>query len=233
MISVIIPTYQHAKTIALCIESLLAQTVPPDEIIVIDDGSTDKTRQIIERLGDRVQYHFQANQGAPSARNAGATLATGDLILFCDADIRMQPQMLQQLSKALSDHPEASYAYSGFFWGRKRFKSRPFDPQALRRGNYIHTASLIRRSAFPGFDPTLKRFQDWDLYLTMLENGHTGVAIEEELFDVMEVQDRKGMSLWLPSFAYRIPWKRLGWKPKVISDYEHAQQIVARKHHLV
>ncbi len=233
MISVVIPTYQHAKTIATCIESLLAQTVPPNEIIVIDDGSTDETRQAVESFGGRVHYRFQTNQGASCARNAGATLATSEFILFCDADIQAEPRMLERLSKALEEHPEASYAYSGFFWGRKRFPSRSFDPQALRRRNYIHTTSLIRRSAFPGFDPSLKRFQDWDLYLTLLENGHSGVAVHQELFTATEVPGRKGISTWLPSIAYKIPWNLIGWKPRAIADYEEARHIVKIKHDLI
>jgi glycosyltransferase involved in cell wall biosynthesis len=232
MISVVIPTYQHAKTIRACVESLLAQIVPPDELIVIDDGSTDETEEALKPFGLRVQYRFQTNHGASHARNAGAALASGDMILFCDADIQADPHLLEKLSQALREHPSASYAYSGFFWGRKRFRSRSFDPRALRRNNYIHTASLIRRSAFPGFDPALKRFQDWDVYLTMLENGQTGIAVPEELFRVLQTSGRKGMSHWLPSCFYQIPWHSFGWMPHTIRDYENAKQIVKIKHHL-
>lgn len=233
MISVVIPTYQHAKTIMSCVESLLTQTLAPGEVIVIDDGSTDKTMELLRRFETSITYQFQPNQGAPNARNAGAEIATGTFLFFCDADIQAKSTMLEKFSTALENHPEFSYAYSGFFWGHKRFKTRPFDAQALRQRNYIHTASLIRREAFPGFDPSLKRLQDWDLYLTMLENGHTGVAIDEELFTVLEAPGRTGMSSWLPSIAYRLPWDVIGWKPGAIEDFEEAERIIKVKHRLV
>lgn len=231
-ISVIIPTYQHAATIGACIRSLLSQTEQPSQIIVVDDGSTDSTRELVRTFGEQVSYVYQANQGAPNARNAGAALATGAFLLFCDADVIAEPEMLKRLRETLTAHPEASYAYSGFRWGTRRFRARPFDPEALRKNNYIHSASLIRSSDFHGFDPTLKRFQDWDVWLTMLERGQHGVAIDADLFQIQHVPGRQGISAWLPSIAYRLPWRLIGWKPKALRAYEAAREVIVKKHSL-
>lgn len=232
-ISVIIPTYQHASTIGACLTSLLKQTAVPKEIIVVDDGSTDQTRAVLEPFFDQIIYEYQSNQGAPIARNHGASLATGDLLLFCDADVIASPFLLERLHDALEEQPEASYAYCAFRWGSRLFRARPFDGEALRRQNFIHTTSLIRRQAFVGFDPSLKRFQDWDLWLTMLEQGHIGVAVGEELFRVVDVKGRQAISRWIPAFVYRLPWHWIRWKPAALRFYDEAHIIIANKHHLL
>lgn len=232
-ISVIIPTFQHGATLKACIESLLSQTVAPKEIIVVDDGSTDQTKEIVSAFSSVVSYQYQTNQGAPSARNFGAKLATGDFLIFCDADVIASPRMLERMFDALNQFPDASYAYSGFRWGTRVFSVQTFNPDLLRKRNFIHTTSLIRRQVFPGFDPGLKRFQDWDLWLTLLEQGCEGIGIDEELFQVIDVHGRKGISTWLPSVAYRFPWHLIHWKPAVLREYEMARDIIASKHQLV
>lgn len=232
-VSVIIPTYQHASTLDACLKSLLGQTVLPKEIIVVDDGSTDQTNVVLEPFFDQIIYEYQSNQGAPIARNHGASLATGELLLFCDADVIASPLLIERLRDALEEQPEASYAYCAFRWGSRLFRAKPFDGEALRRQNFIHTTSLIRRQAFVGFDPSLKRFQDWDLWLTMLEQGHVGVAVEEELFRVVNVKGRVAISRWVPALLYRFPWKWIGWKPSVLRAYDDARSIIVNKHHLV
>ncbi len=95
---------------------------------------------------------------------------------------------------------------------------------------YIHTTALIRREHFPGFDEKIKKFQDWDLWLTMLEQGHEGIWLPEVLFKVYTQKD--GLSSWLPKFFYRIPWKKLGIRIKAIEKYEKAREIIKKKHQL-
>ena len=230
-ISVIISSYQHGKTIARTIDAVLAQSRPADEILVVDDGSTDETRELVEGYGDRLSYLYQPNAGAPSARNYGFKQSTGDLVLFCDADVVMKPSMLEQLETELNAHPEVSYAYCRFKWGWKRFRCRAFDETALRKRNFIHTsAALIRREHFPEFDESIKKFQDWDLWLTMLDQNHVGTFVDEELYVVRQDRGRLNMSSWLPRFVYKIPWNIFGWKPKRIQRYEQAAKIIRDKH---
>lgn len=231
-ISIIIPTYQHATTIARCLESILVQTRRADEIVVVNDGSTDATSDVLNGFRERILVIDQENMGGNVARNVGFRASSGDLVLFCDADLIMRPNMLERLEKALVAHPEASFAYGGFRFGWKRFRSFPFSAELLRRMNYIHTSSLVRRDRFPGFDPAIRRFQDWDVWLTMSEQGRTGVFVDAELFRVIDRLDRPAISQWRPSWVYRIPWNRLGWRPESVKSYEAARGVIMRKHGL-
>ncbi len=229
-ISVIIPTFQHASTIARCLESVLAQTLQPSEIIVVDDGSTDNTAEILKPYEGRVKIMHQFNQGANTTRNAGFAVSHGERVIFCDADAVLRPIMLERLSAALDRNIEASYAYSGFKFGWKKFRSFSFNPMKLRNMNHIHTSALIRREHFPGFDPAIHRLQDWDLWLTMLEQGHTGVWVDEELFRIVDAHGRKGISQWRPTLWYTIPWQRLGWRPSSIRKFDEARETILAKH---
>jgi len=175
----------------------------------------------------------QPNQGAPTARNNGFAQSVGSFVLFCDADVEMRPEMLFELENALKTHPDASYAYSSFKWGWKSFSSFSFDAQRLRQMNYIHTSALMRRAVFPLFDVSLKRFQDWDLWLTILEKGGKGIFVEKELFTVVEEDRPERMSTWLPSLLIRFPWNIIGWMPKRVKKYMSAKEIIVKKHHLV
>ena len=231
-VSVIIPTYQHAQTIAECLESVFAQRLQPFEVIVVNDGSTDRTLEVLKPFLSRIHLINQPNQGGNMARNRGFAASTGERVVFCDADVIMRPKMLERLSHALDTHADVSYAYAAFQFGWKAFSSYAFDERRLKRMNYIHTTSLIRREHFPGFDSTIRRFQDWDLWLTMLEAGHRGVAVLEELFRVMDDHGRRGISQWRPSFLYHMPWHRLGWMPSSVRAYEEAKRVIVEKHHL-
>lgn len=233
-ISVIIPSYQHAVTIARCLDSILKQTLQPSEIIVINDGSTDNTLEVLKPYAEKIILINKENDGGnPNpTRNFGFEKSHGDLVIFCDADVVMREDMLEKLYKVLEVHPEASYAYSGFKFGWKAFSSFPFDVGRIKKLNFVHTSALIRREDFPGFDPNIKRFQDWDLWLTMMREGHIGFFVDEELFHVLESHGRKGISKWRPKIFYRIPWKRLGWMPAAVRKYEEAKEIIVKKHGL-
>jgi glycosyltransferase involved in cell wall biosynthesis len=230
-ISVVIPCFNHADVLRRTLESLSNQTLKASEIVVVDDGSTDHPESVASDFKERLPLRIirlERNQGAPHARNVGAGMTTAPLLLFLDADAELTPTALEDFAKTLNEHPEAAFAYSNFFWGTKRFRGRPFDADALKRRNFIHTSSLMRRESFPGFDETLKKFQDWDLWLTMAERGAKGIWIDQELF---RIEPRKqGMSRWMPRIAYWIPWQKLGFVPKDIANYREAEEIVRKKH---
>ncbi len=232
LVSVVIPTFQHAETLSACLDSVLDQTYPNIQIIVVNDGSTDNTAQVLEAYADRVTIINQENRGSNPARNRGLQEATGEFVIFCDADVRMKPEMIEVMMLALEDHPEASYAYSAFRFGWKRFGGLEFSADRLRERNFIHTSSLVRRADFPGFDESIKRLQDWDVWLTMLEAGKMGVLVPDELFTVTVSGTSRIGSSWLPSFLYRIPWNRLPWKPSAIAKYDAAREVIKQKHHL-
>ncbi|MFA7662314.1 MAG: glycosyltransferase family A protein [Patescibacteria group bacterium] len=225
-VSFIIPTYNNQKTIEKCLKSIFEQSFNDYEIIVVNDGSTDKTREILKKYRAKLKIIDQPNQGAPAARNRGFKVSTGEYIFFCDADILLVKNALEKMVSALDNYPQASYVYSSFHFGWKKFKLNPFDPEKLKQLNYISANSLIRRRDFPGWDESLKKFQDWDLWLTMLEKGRSGIWIPEMLFKV-QTKDSK-ISSWLPSFVYKIPWLKL----KRVKEYEVGREVVLKKHGL-
>lgn len=250
LISIIIPVYNHAHTLKRSVESIFRQTYRPLEVIVVDDGSTDNFAEVIKDCllltdGDNIgggsvlSVISQPNSGAPTARNRGFANSKGEYVIFWDADTLAQPQMLEKMFSALQKHPQAAYAYSQFKFGWKKIKSQRFDADKLKQVNYIDVTSLIRRSAisppYQGgvgvvaegpFDTSLKRFQDWDLWLSMLEQGKTGIFIPEVLYEKV-VGSREGISTWLPSFFYQLPWKT-----KEVKKYEEARGIILKKHGL-
>ncbi|HTM68915.1 MAG TPA: glycosyltransferase family A protein [Candidatus Binatia bacterium] len=229
-ISIVIPTYQHARELPLCLASIFGQEFKDFEVIVVNDGSTDGTDDAIKPFLGRVTYIKQENRGGNAARNRGWNESKGDYVLFCDADVIMRPDMLAKMLEALGQNPKAAYAYSSFKFGWKKFRLWPFDAARLREMNYIHTTSLIRREHFPGFDESIKRLQDWDLWLTMMEQGHSGVWVPEYLFQCLP--HKGGISLWVPKAFNAIPWKKLGIRMKNMEKLEEARRIMREKHHL-
>ncbi|MDQ7814869.1 MAG: glycosyltransferase family A protein [Patescibacteria group bacterium] len=230
-IAVVIPCFNHAKELAACLESLTRQTLQPAEVLVVDNVSEDHPEAIAEGFKDSLPLRiirFTEKQGAPAARNHGAESTTSARLIFLDADVVLETNALAHLSDALDKNAEAAFAYSNFYWDFKKFPSRPWDIAALHKMNYIHTTALVRRKAFPGFDETLKKFQDWDLWLTMAKNGAKGVFVDEYLFRVK--QRSSGISSWLPSFIHKVPWPIFGWMPKEIKKYRDAEKIIRMKH---
>lgn len=111
-VSVIIPTYNRAHYLPEALDSILNQTRPPEEVIIIDDGSTDHTSIVAERYGGRVRYFKTENRGKPTALNFGIPLARGSHVwLFDDDDVAL-PDALQSHVDFLVAHPEVAFSYS-------------------------------------------------------------------------------------------------------------------------
>jgi len=130
---------------------------------------------------------------APKKRNDGFKKSTQPFVFFCDNDIILPKNHLENLYNALKNNLNVSYAYSGYVGividpsnhpikNNFTIPTIPFNPERLRQGNYISTMALIRREAFPMFDENLKRLQDYDLYLTMMKCGNIGIAVENNEF---------------------------------------------------
>ncbi len=197
-ISVIIPTFNRAALLLQTLDSVFAQTRPAHEVIVVDDGSTDDTREAVARGGYPVVYHFQENAHLGAARNAGQRLATGDGLLFLDSDDLLAPRALDCLGVALAARPDAALAYcaSRFIDAGGNPTEAPFahpfyegDVWArLVAGNFIRTAGsvLIRRSALEKVGPwvtreRLRSNEDWEMWLRLAETGPF-VHLPEPLF---------------------------------------------------
>lgn len=192
IITVIITCYNHARYLSDAIESVLSQSYKFIELIVVDDGSTDNTREVAQRYAS-VKYVYQQNQGLSAARNTGIDHSTGNYIVFLDADDWFLPEALQSNYGYLSEKKELAFvsgsfetAYFNHAWsqtsGRLKLdnenryvviadktpvKSNHY--QHFLTGNYVimHAAVLYRRWVFDEFkyDTTLKACEDYDLYL--------------------------------------------------------------------
>lgn len=114
-VSVIVPTYNNANYIEEALKSIMAQDYQDYEIIVIDDGSTDKTREIVQSLGDNIKYVYQANQGLAGARNTGVQRSKGDYITFLDGDDIWETNNLSIKVKVLEEYPLLGAVFSDFF----------------------------------------------------------------------------------------------------------------------
>src|ERR671911_2120937 len=113
LVSVVIPCYNQAHFLGEAIESVLAQSYPRFEIIVVDDGSTDDTSKVAARYPG-VRYVYQNNQGVSAARNSGLARSEGEYVVFLDADDRLLPEALETGLKCLEARPECAFV-SGYF----------------------------------------------------------------------------------------------------------------------
>ncbi|MGC9526205.1 MAG: glycosyltransferase family 2 protein [Limnospira sp.] len=181
-ISVVIPTYNSEKSIQLTIQSILNQTHTDWELIVIDDGSQDKTVEIISQINDpRIQILPYPNAGVSTSRNRGLEQARGEFIAFLDHDDLWSPEKLESQLRALQEHPDAALAYSWtdhcddsgnvIAMGRHLSWTGNVYPKLLV-DNFLDTASnpLIRKVALDevgGFDPSIDSSGEWDLWLRL------------------------------------------------------------------
>jgi len=132
--------------------------------------------------------------GACEKRNSGAGKAKQPYLMFVDDDSILYENCLREMLDALEKDPGATLAYSDtkmvlypgvpYPLPEGVRKAMPWDIPSLRNGNYIETMSLMRREAFPGFDPKINRCQDWDVWLTLAEKGHRGTYIPKVLFEL-------------------------------------------------
>ncbi|MFA5029525.1 MAG: glycosyltransferase family A protein [Patescibacteria group bacterium] len=223
-ISIIIPVYNQAKSLQKCLVSLFSQTFRDFELIIVDDGSKEAIATAVAPWQEGIRLIRQENKGAAAARNAGFKESGGQYLFFCDADIILKLSALEKMLTALENDESAAFAYSSFKFGWKKFRLWPFDSEKLKQLPYIHSTSLIRRKFFPGWDESLKKFQDWDLFLTISERGGRGIWLDEVLFTI---KTGGTMSHWLPSFIYQLPVKT-----KNKEKYLKAKELIQKKHQL-
>ncbi|NMB48411.1 glycosyltransferase family 2 protein [Candidatus Kuenenbacteria bacterium] len=224
MVSVIIPVYNNWEGLEKCLASLAKQTFKDFEVVVVDDGSPEPSGSGISNFQFPISNFRIEHGGAPKARNFGFDQSKGELVLFCDADMELRNDCLEKMKKTLDKNPDKSYVYADFQYGWKKFKFWPFEAGKLRENNYVNTCSLLRREVFPRFDESLEKFQDWDLWLTLLDRGKTGVYIPEILFKAST--DKGLISRWLPRIIYKLPFLKL----KEVKRYNKWKEIVQKKH---
>ena len=184
-ISVVVAAYQAERFIAEALESILGQTRPPDELIVVDDGSTDGTAAELERFADRIRIVRQPNGGCPAAFNTAFREARGDFVALCGADDIWEPHKLEWQAEAIAAHPELDVLCGhAVLVGRMEGDySRPpgvgvLDNGALKDALYRQCcicapSVVIRRSLFERLGPFIEDFgaDDYEYWFRCLRDG--------------------------------------------------------------
>ena len=199
LVSAIIPTYNRSAVLPRALESVLAQTRQPDEVIVVDDGSTDGTGDMLrerfaKRFGDRLRYAWQPNAGVSAARNHGMRLARGDFFAFLDSDDTWLPDKTQRQADWLTRHPD----HGMVLWDVERtddalcridvFHRRdviPADGWVLRwllpNPSLAPVSAMMRREVFEdvgGFDEHLRTAEDIEYHLRIAARWRIGLVDE-------------------------------------------------------
>jgi glycosyltransferase involved in cell wall biosynthesis len=188
LVSVVMPCFNGEDYLHEAIDSVLAQSYKPIELIVVDDGSTDQSRAILESYGDQISRIYQSRQGAAKARNEALTLAKGEFIQFLDADDVLYCNAISDRIKAMESDVDAVFSgYERIDRAGGHLDSVTFennrcwsDDEVLRvlmdrPGALITISPLHRRKKLyllGGFDEALPRHQDSNLHLRLMANGH-------------------------------------------------------------
>jgi glycosyltransferase involved in cell wall biosynthesis len=189
MISVIIPAYNRASYLKEAIQSVLDQDyfnvldlASLFELLVIDDGSTDNTKEIIKAFGDRVRYHYQVNKGISAARNIGLSLAKGDYIAFLDSDDLWKKAKLRMQMNLMENLPQAKVCYTEEIWMRRGVQVNPQKKHQKHSGWIFDkvlplcllslSSALFRKEVFEGvglFDEELPVCEDYDFSIRVAQ----------------------------------------------------------------
>ena len=177
-VSVIIPTYNRKNLLKRALNSVSSQTYVPHEIIVVDDGSSDGTKDWVSERFPYVRYIYQDNSGVSSARNAGIKEAKGSWIAFLDSDDEWMPDKLEKQERAINDSKEAWLCHTNEVWVRNSVRVNQMKKHQ-KYGGYVFencldicrispSSVLIKKEVFEMvglFDESLKVCEDYDLWL--------------------------------------------------------------------
>jgi len=182
-VSVIIPTYNRVFLLREAIDSVLAQTYQEFELLVIDDGSTDGTHEMVAGYGDRVVYIFQENRGVSSARNFGVRSSRGEFITFLDSDDVWLPEKLEKQVTIMEQNADLQLCHTEEIWIRRGVRVNPKKKHKKHTGYIFQyclplcvispSSVMIRRTLFEKvgyFDEDLPACEDYDLWLRITKD---------------------------------------------------------------
>ena len=228
MVSVIIPVYNRAAYIGRAIESVLEQTYRDFEIIVVDDGSTDNTKEALKPYDDKIRYIYQENQGASGARNAGIKIAEGKYIAFLDSDDIWLPEKLEkQMELFQKSSKKLGVVYCGVSYVDNKtgqitktivpdYKGNVSDIILKRGSGPTTSASVVKKECLKSaglFDERLFSYEDTDLWIRISQSykfdyikdslvkflrNHEQLSTNEQVF-------LKGRELFLSKYSNILP----------------------------
>jgi len=200
-VSVVIPAYNQDRFLGTAIRSVLEQTLPPDEVIVVDDGSTDGTGDVLAAFGDSVVVVGQVNSGVSAARNAGVARASGSLIAFLDADDVWVPAKLERQVDRFRRDPDLGLVHTGV--------------QHIDEGGAVTGANV------DGLDGWVSREMLLLRRPVVLEAGSTAV-VPRRVFEALGGFDTRLSTAADWDLSYRISRRhRVGFVPDVLVSYRH------------
>ncbi len=188
-VTVIIPAYNAEKTIISALESIFAQTVKPEKIIIVNDGSTDKTEKLVSEFAGlhkeiSIEFITQKNGGASSAGNNGIKRADTSYIAFLDSDDAWHPEKLEKQLKAFTDYPKAVFVSTSSTVKNSFSNSTKIVPYTkLLIKNHVITSSVLVKTEIIQpilFNEKLKRAEDYNLWLKIARHNQI-VFIDEKL----------------------------------------------------
>jgi hypothetical protein len=227
-VSVVIPTYNSGRLVTEAVASVLAQTEPASEVIVVDDGSVDDTRERLGGMMGRIRYEYQENRGVAAARNRGVALAAGEFVAFLDADDVWHPRKLGCQLASFAADPDLGMVGTGTFdWPAAVFaeigadgagRASALSWRRLVVKNHLATSSILaRRSVLVEageFDPRLQGPEDHDLWIRVaalakvakLDLPLTGYRVVEGSLSKQAARMRDGIDLILAKLDDRQAW---------------------------
>jgi len=195
-VSIVIPTYNHARYLPYALDSVMNQSYANIEVLVIDDGSKDGTAELVKPYCSIINYVYKQNGGTPSALNLGLSLATGKYICWLSADDMIIGEKVSKQVGLMESDPSLGFSYSSFVVidanGNKQYDvNSPYFPDKqkmvtkLMEGCFINGSSVMMRSSalkvIGNFDESLPQAHDYDLWFRFLRHSACGFLAEHLL----------------------------------------------------
>ncbi|MEQ7798367.1 glycosyltransferase [Pedobacter sp. ASV1-7] len=241
LVSIIIPCYNHGRYLSKAIESVLAQTYPHFEIVVVDDGSKDNTKEIAQSYKD-VKYVYQNNQGLSAARNTGINESSGQYLIFLDADDWLLKDALMINLNYIQMNPQLAFVSGGFRFFYDKDQMTSDVTSKVETDHYCHllqknfiamiAAVMFQRWVFDSirYDTSLKVCEDYDLYLKVARNYP--IAHHTELIASYFIHDSnvsKGSALMLSTALQILDTQKSGLRNAKERHWFNQGQVFWRK----
>ncbi|MFH1421233.1 MAG: glycosyltransferase [Planctomycetota bacterium] len=233
LVSAVVPTYNAEKYISNTIQSVLNQTYKKTEIVVVDDGSSDKTLSVLDKYGKSIKIFTQANQGVSAARNKGITESSGELIAFLDADDIWLPHKIERQVKQFLAQPEPGFVYSRVRYCSEKELPRDYDikPKFFRGFitrdlfcyPFIATSTVMVRSKCLRetgvFDIRNRSNQDYDLWLRLSSKYKADYINEPLVIYNLDTGSISSCRIEMLKWTMSVIEKQLERTPNMFSDF--------------
>ncbi|MBD5204445.1 MAG: glycosyltransferase family 2 protein [Bacteroidales bacterium] len=206
LVSIIMPAYNQARYVGEAIESVLRQSYPYWELVIVDDGSPDNVADIVKGYGDnRIQFYHTDNHGVSAARNFGIRHSHGSYILPLDADDKIAPTYVESCVNSFLSDPTITLVYCKWKWFGKAHHTPALEYKGYRSllcENSIFCSAMFKREDFEstvGYDENIPYgYEDWEFWIRMLDGKSKVVQLQETLFYYRRTASSRSLSADIP-----------------------------------